>query len=360
MNELALRAIAGLLAALNFFPVIAQTNGEVASKEDFPAIAIEFVSDESTGLIATLKLQYDACLLQRESARKARDQGGLAWEMVKQSLPSGYVVNASVNEPNWEQERVGTFTSQEYFDGDKYAHYSYKTNYSISEDGRCSLLKEPIVKIELDDTVTRYQIKYKGKNERLGSPDGETPEWLRYETQRVYRNPSPVKLRAENAARLRELSQTPAFQNVAKKMLDNRNDASCPPDGCNGIDMKGINDVKKLIITNEVNYNDAEKPGESNGKPSIIANQPVDRIESANLGSNVYYWHRAHKYPGIMGRSIVLRTETKTLMGGETIKEAYSFETADQLPDSIFQPAPGLLQRVANRSGPRDPGNVPR
>ena len=140
-----------------------------------------------------------------------------------------------------------------------------------------------------------------------------------------------------------------------KKVLTPGKHDSCPPGGCGQQALKAIKDVKKQIISKEVNYEEAAKSADSSRKPRIIANQPVDRVESANLGSTIYYWHRAHKHPGIMGRSIVLRTETRSLMGGTVIKEAYRFATADLLPDAVFQPAPGLLKRVATKSSSNKP-----
>lgn len=343
----------------------AQTNDEARSdkeNEDFLAIAIEFRSDESEAQIALLKLAYDTCKARQKVTFSAYKQGGATWQHTRQSLPSKYLVDALSGEPDWAKEKVGIFSSREYFDGDKYARYTYRKKYSISEDGRCSLIQEPNAHIELDDTITRYNIKYKGKRNLASTPGNDAAEWLTYKEHRVSSNQSPVALRKQHAAKLKELSRNPAFQKMAKTMLGGSTGTACPPGKCDNTNMNldGISELKKLAITNEQRHSDSTLYRTHDGsKPLVIASQPVDMVESAGLGGTVWYWHHAREYPGVMGRSIVLRTETKALLGGKAVTEAVSFRKSDRLPDSIFQPERGLLQHVAKQSDADGPAKVP-
>ncbi len=351
-----------------FFPFVpaAQANDEAKNGEDsenFPALAIEFRSDQSEAQIALLKIAYDTCKANQKVTLSAYKQGGATWEHRRRSLPPKYLVDALSEEPGWEEEKVGVFSSREYFDGDKYAKYTYRKNYSISEEGRCSLVQEPTAHIELDDTETRYNVKYKGKRNLAVTPGNEAVEWLTYKEHRVSSNQSPVPLRKQHVAKLKELSRNPAFRKMAKTMLGGSTGAACLPGKCDhaNMDLQGISELKKLAITNEQRYSDSTLVRSHEGsKPLIIANQPVDMVESAGLGGTVWYWHHAREYPGIMGRSIVLRTETKALLGGHVVTEAVSFKKSAQLPDSIFQPEQGLLQHVTNHSDPDGPAEVPQ
>ena len=188
-----------LLTALVILANFIHVNN-VSAGEATPGIYIERINDRSHALVPGLQSQYKVCADSRQLYKRLFEQGGAGWEAVKKSLPDGYNVRAvTVPEPDWAREEVGKQTEKEYFFGDKYALYQYRNRYEISEAERCALVRHEDLVIDIDDGKMRILVTLKDKKAVMSTPGaGKTPLAHQYETHKVQRMPSPLKIRQKN------------------------------------------------------------------------------------------------------------------------------------------------------------------
>jgi hypothetical protein len=291
----------------------------------------------------------------------AIEQGGVATVAVTNDLPPGYIVSAKpLAEPKWEETSVGKSRIEEYFEGEKYARYTYGASHRFSDDGRCQLMEIEYVKIDLDDGEQKYRIKLEGRlsiNSADGGSSSPVPMKYEYAVGSVKRQPSPVLSRAEVNRDLQKLAgllkeHPEIMRELGKGVMPEADAADSSPPGGTGQSGPGPGNVPAsggdtmYRIKESLGYskNTYEQPGRTMLTDSFVAGQACDIVSMENLNSRIWYWHRMNNYPASMSRPIILKKES-SLADGESYKTTYeadSFRSDLDIDDVYFRPEPKL------------------
>ncbi len=330
-------------------------DGNASPVQEPPGIFIERIVDESQAIIPLLKVHYGVCTNQKTMAQQARQMGGEYWNGAKASLPPGYAVSGQpYPEPDWKKEGVGIHRELEYFHGEKYALYKYRTDYRFSEDGRCSLVKQEILSIEMDNARDRYKITLKDRIPSSAAPGaGSTPLSHRYRYKKIHRTKSPILGRKQNDALLEEFRGNRELARLFAKLLSDTeaNRAPGAPGTTAHLTPEKIQDAFQL---SEQKYTRAESPRAN--YENIVSGQACDIVESKTLRGRVWYWQPMHIYPNVMERPIILKSEA-TPFGKQlgATSEAIRFIVNEGFSDSVFEPDAEMLKQSNPRSGKASP-----
>jgi hypothetical protein len=337
------------------------SSSSLFAAEGMPGIAITGTMDNSEKMIPVLKMDYRTCVMKHMGVQAAIEQGGVATVAVTNDLPPGYIVSAKpLAEPKWEETSVGKSRIEEYFEGEKYARYTYGASHRFSDDGRCQLMEIEYVKIDLDDGEQKYRIKLEGRlsiNSADGGSSSPVPMKYEYAVGSVKRQPSPVLSRAEVNRDLQKLAgllkeHPEIMRELGKGVMPEADAADSSPPGGTGQSGPGPGNVPAsggdtmYRIKESLGYskNTYEQPGRTMLTDSFVAGQACDIVSMENLNSRIWYWHRMNNYPASMSRPIILKKES-SLADGESYKTTYeadSFRSDLDIDDVYFRPEPKL------------------
>ena len=324
-------------------------------------IAITGTIDNSAKKVPVMKLDYRVCIMKHEGVQAAIEEGGVAAVAVMNELPPGYILSAKPRpEPRWEETTVGKSRFEEYFEGDKYARYTYSASHKFSDDGRCHLEKVEHVKIELDDGREKYRIKLYGRlkiNSVGGGASSPVPMKFEYASGSVKRQRSPVLGRSEVNRELRNVAQLlkehpEVMRELRKGLTPKAESVGTSPPGEIGesepmpgpIPDAGGDTMYRIKQALGYDKNTFQRPQQTTLTKNFVNHQACDIVSMELLKSRIWYWHRMNKYPATISRPIILKKES-SLMGGEAFRTTYeadSFRSGIDVDDVYFRPEPNL------------------
>ena len=341
--------------------------------------------DNGLAMIPVLKVGYATCVMNQQAAQAAWQSGPTGRSAVNRSRAKGHSITANpVSEPDWDGEdgkTLGKGRFEEYFSGNRYAKYEYRTTHDFSNDGRCRLQTHHSVDITIDTGQVRYAIALHGKKNigrAPGTRHSSRPTRSNWSTGsvRVMRDDSALAQEArEDMDELRRMAQeNPEAIAALMGMLLGRTDAGRvpgvggqgpgqdqgqddgpantnrvmqPPSGGGMPGMAALNELTSALQYSTQRYSSNAQPRASDY--DVIAGQPCDKVMIGLLKSRACYWHRMHYYetPAGQKRPIVLLVESGYTRQGERSQISYlaeSFNWNVPIDDLVFQPGDGLAR----------------
>ena len=380
-------ALSFLALTLLAQPAFAQNPANRADNQASPqrtGLRITGKIDNGLSMIPTLKFAYATCVMKQQAAQAAVASGPIGKSAVARSRPKKYSITANPEpEPDWDGEdgaRLGNGRFEEYFSGDRYAKYEFRTTHDFSTDGKCRLQTHHTVDIELDDGQSRYSIAMRGKK-NVGHAPGTSRSTLPSRNNwtagsvRVTRKNSALEQEArEDLNELRQLvEENPEGMAALLGMLLGNSNASRVPEGSAGgtgntsgtstgstsentraiqppavsplPGIAAINELKSALQYSTEQFSENGNP--SNADDEVVAGQPCDKVKVGLLKSRACYWHRMHYYltPSGQRRPIVLLSESGFTRRGERAQISYraeSFNWGVDIDNAVFRPGPGL------------------
>lgn len=307
-----------------------------------PGVYIERSVNNSQMLLPGLQAQYMLCLELKRSRQEAMQKYPYIWESMKETLEPGYDVAAAAQpEPDWEKLAVGKFRDEEYFFGNKYAHYSYQAKYAISEDGRCELQVTEIEKQNLDNGEFRYLVHLEDKKTSSSIGTGTPSKATAFREHRVQRMTSPLLGRQQNDQEMAELvANYPQLLEILNKQLDDGSNRV--PGVKSGITQGSVDKVKQGFGVKDLDQGSPNVQIPRSGDEHIVLGFVCDIAEANPLSKGrVWYWQKMHNYPTLMQRPIILKSE-RTMGKLVSVKTATRFERRTTIADAVFEPPPGI------------------
>ncbi len=258
--------------------------GYVYAEQPKPAIHIKHKLD-NVHVRNMLKISWDICANEKKMYQDAKKSGHLTWPIMEEELKENrpdYDVDAALDTPtDW--KRFANETEQEYFFNDKYASYKQSSKYTISKDGRCSVLVEPKHSATLDNGQFRYLV-----NVSNGTA-------VKYKS-------GVVSIR-ENDKLLRSQENEAALVAAANKL--------------------GMPANKSVITV---------------GSERILGNHTCDyKVIKEGQRSKICYWTKMNHYPSVLERPIILKSIIY-VGNDKNVKQAEIFKVTSKIDDSIFVP----------------------
>ena len=332
-----------LLTGLSVTHQVSAAEGDSGELEA-PGVYIERTIDSSGALVPALRGQYQICVEKRLVYKRSYEKGDISWAILSSKIPEGYDVQADpLPEPDWKKESVGIEREKEYFQGDKYAKYTYKTKYEFSEIDRCAIRKYESVRIELDTGRERFLVLLEEKIDPSALPSAQKiPLSMQYKQHHVERLISPVLLRRENDAVLAEIGKDERIAKLLSLLYADTKTNRAP--GVNvAFDPKAVDNFKELVGYREDNLGQGELP-RANDEHYVLGHG-CDIISAENFHGRIWYWAQMHHYPSIMERPVLLKSEvtsaSKKLLA---VEEATAFRVLHRIDDAVFELEPGLRQ----------------
>ena len=330
------------LALLTGASLALQLSAAELDDSQIPGIYIERNIDSSSAMIPALQGLYFACAETRLAYKRAYEQGGVAWAILSEDVPKGYNVPLDpMPEPDWQKEKVGVDREEEYFWGDKYAKYTYKTSFDFSEVDRCVMVRHESLSIELDTGIERFLVSLDEKLAPSALPgSGKMPLSMQYKHHDVERLTSPVLLRRENDAKLAEIGKDERIARLLSLLYADTETNRLP--GVNvSFDPKAADKFKELVGYTEDNVSAGALP-RANDEHYVLGHG-CDIIGAENFHGRLWYWAAMHHYPTIMERPILLKSEVTSSNGKRlSVAEALSFKLLPRIDDDVFELEAGL------------------
>lgn len=268
--------------------------GYLNADQSGPAIYIKHKID-NVSVRKMLKFKWQLCADEKKMFKAAKDSNVITYPIMEQALKDDrpeYDIDADLDTPtNW--KIYGIESEHEYFLNDKYASYKEFTAYSLSEDGRCSIISKTKKSAVIDDGKFRYLLNFPKKQ--------------------------AVKFR----------SGVVIFQENNKRLRSQKNEAAL------------------LAITEKLSVVDTTLPA-SSGSETVVGNYRCDyKSVSSQTRSKICYWDRLNYYPSVMNRPVILRSIT-FIGDDKNSKQAEIFEVNKNIDTSKFVPNPEF--RIVDRS----------
>jgi len=332
-----------LLTGLSITPQLSMAEGDSGDFET-PAIYIERTIDSSRSLVPAMRGLYQTCVEKRLVYKRSYEKGDISWALLSSDIPEGYNVQADpLPEPDWKKAGVGMEREEEYFQGDQYAKYTYKTSYEFSEIDRCAMRKSESLSIELDTGRERFLVSLEGKLNPSALPGTrKIPLSMQYKRHHVERLISPVLLRRKNDAALAEIGKDERIARLLSLLYADTKTNRVP--GVNvSFDPKTVDNFKELVGYREDNLGKSELP-QANDEHYVLGHG-CDIISAENFHGRLWYWAKMHHYPSIMERPVLLKSEvTSTSRQLLAVEEATAFKVLPRIDDAVFELESGLQE----------------
>jgi len=260
--------------------------GYLHADQSGPAIYIKHKIDNAS-VRKMLKFRWKLCADEKKMLQTAKNSNIITYPIMEQALKDDrpdYDIDAVLDTPtNW--NIYGIESEREYFLNDKYASYKELTAYSLSEDGRCSIISKIKKSAVIDDGKFRYLLNFPKK--------------------------VAVKFR----------SGVVIFQENNKRLGSQENETAL------------------LAITEKLSVGDMTLPA-STGSEKVVGSYRCDyKAISSQSRSKICYWDRMNYYPSVMNRPVILKSIT-FIGNDKNIKQAEIFEVNKKIDTGKFAPNP--------------------
>ncbi len=260
--------------------------------------------------IKPLKITWDLCISTIASYKNFRKQNPQIWSAQEKAIRKGqpdFNLNRMMAiEPIW--SKLMNNVEDEYFSGQQYALYKKGSNYTVSENGSCKLIKTDYETANIDDGEFHYFIDFKNKT--------------------ADKTISEMALQKEVDGMYKDLATNTPF--MAQTMGNMLVDATLGKDG-SAQRQKSLSALSELTDLTKV------------AGTEKVAGETCEYTKmGVETGVRICYWKPMHEYQSYIKRSIVLKTSVKLGKNGqnpfigETNNVATVFEKDIKIKKSVF------------------------